>query len=33
MEALKTQDTRPIDLYECFQSFSKSEELGEDELW
>ncbi len=33
MEALKQQDTRPIDLSDCFKSFSKPEELGEDEYW
>ena len=33
MDALKSQDTRPIDLTDCFAAFSKSEELGEDELW
>jgi ubiquitin carboxyl-terminal hydrolase 6/32 len=33
MEALKQVDNQPIDLDDCFASFSKPEELGEDELW
>lgn len=33
MEALKSVDTHPIDLTDCFAAFSRPEELGEDELW
>ena len=33
MNALKDQDAKPIDLADCFRSFTRSEELGEDELW
>lgn len=33
MEAFKKEDTKPIDLSDCFKSFSQDEELGEDEYW
>ena len=33
MESLKTMNTDPIDLYECFKSFVREEQLGEEECW
>ena len=33
MESLKTENTDPIDLYECFKAFVREDQLGEDECW
>ncbi len=33
MESLKTIDTNPIDLYDCFKAFVREDQLGEEECW
>ena len=33
MENMKFEDNKPVNLQECFQAFSKPEELGEEEYW
>ena len=33
MENMKSEDNKPVNLQECFQAFSKPEELGEEEYW
>ncbi len=33
METLKTVDTTPINLYDCFKAFVREDQLGEEESW
>ena len=33
VQRTKTEQEKPIDVYECLKSFMKEEELGEEDPW